>query len=94
MYDPSTKYEQAETTSDEIQFDLNCEADNRDRVDPNALFQGIDHIVRMMQKQGFDKISEVDSESNKTKMEPRFWVHGTQKIKNTLSLDFQKLATL
>jgi hypothetical protein len=58
MYDPSTKYEQAETTSDEIQFDLNCEADNRDRVDPNALFQGIDHIVRMMQKQGFDKISE------------------------------------
>ena len=58
MYDPSTKYEQAETTSDEIQFDLNCEADNRDRVDPNALFQGIDHIVRIMQKQGFDKISE------------------------------------
>ena len=58
MYDPSTKYEQAETTSDEIQFDLNSEADNRDRVDPNALFKGIDHIVRMMQKQGFDKISE------------------------------------
>ena len=25
---------------------------------------------------------------------PRFWVHGTQKIKNMLSLDFQKLATL
>ena len=58
MYDPSTKYEQAETTRDEIQFDLNSEADNRDRVDPNALFKGIDHIVRMMQKQGFDKISE------------------------------------
>ena len=58
MYDPSTKYEQATTNSDDIQFALNSEADNRDRVDPNALFKGIDHIVRMMQKQGFDKISE------------------------------------
>lgn len=45
--------------SNEIQMALNEEIyEDRDRVDENALFKAINHITAMMEKQGFDKISE------------------------------------